>query len=267
MRITCPACAASYDIRAEALGPAGRTVRCAGCGTKWFASPDSDDAPEPFRAVAEPEVLPPLERPAESPPRRTEDPTPATDTAGADGIEIAAARSAARRGRATVRRRDTKRGSGEGAARSVDLYAGWTVILVAAGLFAGALVYRETIVRALPDLAAVYAAVGLPVNLRGMEFRDLATRIDTDDGRPILVVEGRIDNLTDQTLAVPRLRLAIRRAEGSEVYTWAAPPPRPTIAPREQLAFRSRLTTLPPAGHDIEVRFLHAQDGSSGAAP
>lgn len=265
MRITCPACAAGYDIRPEALGPEGRTVRCAGCGTKWFAEPVAEQASsaETVRPAVEPEVLPPIERIEQAPGRRTEghDPAPVTG----DTIEAAAARSVARRG--TARRRDGTARPRERASRSVDLYAGWTVLLVAAGFFVGALIYRDTIVRVLPDLAALYAGVGMPVNLRGMEFRNLATRIETDDGRPVLVVEGRIDNLTDQTLAVPRLRLAVRRSEGAEVYTWAAPPPRPTIAPREQLAFRSRLTTLPPPGHDIEVRFLQTRDGWSGAAP
>ncbi len=37
MLIVCPSCATSYTIDPAALGPAGRTVRCARCKVTWFA--------------------------------------------------------------------------------------------------------------------------------------------------------------------------------------------------------------------------------------
>ena len=40
MIIECPACTTRYDIKAD-LPPAGRTVRCAKCGTVWRAMPES----------------------------------------------------------------------------------------------------------------------------------------------------------------------------------------------------------------------------------
>ena len=51
MLIVCPSCATPYMIDQAALGPAGRTVRCARCRTSWFAG-----GPEPMpnvTAVAE----------------------------------------------------------------------------------------------------------------------------------------------------------------------------------------------------------------------
>jgi predicted Zn finger-like uncharacterized protein len=38
MLIVCPSCATSYMIDPAALGPAGRTVRCARCKVTWFAA-------------------------------------------------------------------------------------------------------------------------------------------------------------------------------------------------------------------------------------
>src|SRR5579884_2095454 len=51
MLIVCPGCATSYRIDAEALGPVGRTVRCARCRSTWFAAAAIDTL------SAEPEIV------------------------------------------------------------------------------------------------------------------------------------------------------------------------------------------------------------------
>ena len=43
MKITCPDCNTSYGIKPEALGPEGRSVKCAKCGNRWFVSPKDED--------------------------------------------------------------------------------------------------------------------------------------------------------------------------------------------------------------------------------
>ena len=40
MRITCPGCAANYDVPASRLKP-GKLVRCARCGNDWLPAPDA----------------------------------------------------------------------------------------------------------------------------------------------------------------------------------------------------------------------------------
>ncbi len=68
MRIVCPACEAEYDVP-EAVGGAGRKVRCARCQTVWLASaaPPAPSPPEPER---EPAPAPPIAPPAELEPPR-----------------------------------------------------------------------------------------------------------------------------------------------------------------------------------------------------
>jgi predicted Zn finger-like uncharacterized protein len=69
MIISCPACGASFNIKAEALGPNGRTVKCSKCAHRWRATADEDaqDAGAPAASNAE-------SRPAAA--------EPATDAAG-----------------------------------------------------------------------------------------------------------------------------------------------------------------------------------------
>ena len=42
IQIVCPNCATSYDVRPAALGPEGRSVRCARCRTVWHAVPEPE---------------------------------------------------------------------------------------------------------------------------------------------------------------------------------------------------------------------------------
>ncbi|WP_313447354.1 MJ0042-type zinc finger domain-containing protein, partial [Brevundimonas sp.] len=68
MILTCPACATSYFIRDEAIGPEGRKVRCQSCGEVWRATPDEPLeltlTPDPAVAAAATPATPPEPDPA-----------------------------------------------------------------------------------------------------------------------------------------------------------------------------------------------------------
>ncbi len=65
----------------------------------------------------------------------------------------------------------------------------------------------------LPQTASLYAAIGLPVNLRGLTFADVTTATETHDGVPVLVVEGTIVSASPRIVEVPRLRFSVRNAQ------------------------------------------------------
>ncbi len=123
-----------------------------------------------------------------------------------------------------------------------------------------AIVSPATIVRAMPDLAGLYAAAGKPVNLRGLEFREVRTVRETHDGIALLVTEGKIANISGHDLELPPIRLAAVGANGQEVYAWTATPSRGTLADGEMLAFKSRLASPPVEARQVQVRFLGKSD-------
>ena len=125
--------------------------------------------------------------------------------------------------------------------------------------------WRSDFVRALPQTASFYAFIGLPVNLRGLDFDDLATPTEQHEGVPILVVEGSIVNTARKLADVPRLRFSVRNAARQEIYSWTAVAPRPLLASGEALAFRTRLASPPPDAHDVLVRFVTRYDILSGS--
>jgi hypothetical protein len=129
----------------------------------------------------------------------------------------------------------------------------------------GALIgWRAEVVKLAPQTARFYAAIGLPVNLRGLTFANVTTATQMQDGVPVLVVEGAIASASSRSIEVPRLRLSIRNRKGQEIYEWTELPERSVLAPREILAFRSRLASPPPDTGEVVVRFLNRNDLITG---
>jgi predicted Zn finger-like uncharacterized protein len=124
--------------------------------------------------------------------------------------------------------------------------------------------WRSDFVRFMPQTASFYAAIGMPVNLRGLNFDGLATATEQHEGVPILVVEGKIVNDTSRTADVPHIRFAVRNAARQEIYSWTAVPSRVMLPAGEAVAFHSRLASPPPDAHDVMVRFVNRYDIMTG---
>jgi predicted Zn finger-like uncharacterized protein len=124
--------------------------------------------------------------------------------------------------------------------------------------------WRDAFVRILPQTASFYATMGLPVNLRGLDFADISTATEQQDGVPILVVDGSIVNVGHRIVDVPRLKFAVRNSAGDEIYSWTAVAPRANLPPGEALQFRSRLASPPAGGQAVLVRFMTRRDIISG---
>jgi hypothetical protein len=137
-------------------------------------------------------------------------------------------------------------------------------ILALIALNAALIHWRSNIVRIAPQTASLYAAIGLPVNLRGLAFNDVTTTIESHDGVQVLVVEGKIASASQRPVEVPRLRFSVRNRSGQEVYAWTALPSRNGLAPGETLTFRSRLASPPPDAREVLVRFFNRRDLVAG---
>jgi hypothetical protein len=201
-------------------------------------------------APAEPPVteLPPAEAPPLAP-MQADDAQQSTRSQPED-IETVAAR---RLRRGAVRRRSAMQ------APSLPV-----VILGLIAVVAALISWRNGVVRYAPQMASLYAAIGLPVNLRGLTFIDVKTTKDSHDDVPVLVVEGSIVNATNTAVEVPRLRFAVRNDNGNEVYAWTALPTQSVLAPGGTLPFRSRLASPPNDSREIVVRFFTRRDAVAG---
>lgn len=140
---------------------------------------------------------------------------------------------------------------------------------IACGLFAlvlcAAIYARVDVVRARPGYAGLYRALGMPVNLRGLELHEVKAGRETREGLPSVAIEGYVFNPGPKAQEVPKLRFAVMAAAGRELYAWTAAPSKPMLAAGEGIAFRSRLASPPQEGREIIVRFLNRRDLTSQA--
>jgi predicted Zn finger-like uncharacterized protein len=291
MLIICPSCASSYDVDLATLSPAGRQVRCSRCSTVWHAELSQADKILAAAAAIAPHAEPAVVQAAAPPPETAApaaideaDPvvtdiadgggehavvdSPPTVPADHDaGEPLATAEEhaagdpagdiesfAARRSRRNAKRRA----------------ASWPLSRLQSAIMALALIsivlvaWRRDVVRIMPQTASFYATLGLPVNLRGLAFDNVATAMEQHDGVPILVVEGNVYNDARKTEDVPRLKFIVRNAARQEIYSWMLAPSRNVLQPGEAESFRTRLASPPPDAHDIVLRFFNRRDILAG---
>ena len=222
---------------------------------------ETDAAPEPFHhvdaaaqavvaAAAEPppvlEDSPPLVPPIDHMPIPEPVAPPELDPAESESF-------IARRRRLQSKRQKSRRTSR------------WTaVVLVLLAVNVAVIGARNEVVRYLPQTASLFAAIGLPVNLRQLDFEGVHISREVNNGVTVLLVDGKIVSKAKKPLEVPRLRFAARNASGQEVYTWTARPERSILPPGESMEFHTSLAKPPADATDVMVRFFTASDAMAG---
>jgi predicted Zn finger-like uncharacterized protein len=270
MLIVCPNCATSYKIEETSLGAEGRTVRCARCKVTWFAAATASThalalhAPIMADTGADPRdgeigavaILPPEPFPhtveSDSPPL-----VPAA--AGEEEAEVPPSEdveSIAAKRQAQLVPLPPARPS-----RRPRL-AFYIPVLLA--IIVAAMAARTPIVRQFPQTASLFAAIGLPVNLRGLEFNDVVISNETENNVPVMIVQGKIRNITPNKVQVPHIRFGVQNNANVEVYAWTALPDKTTLGAGEALDFRSQLASPPPEAKTVAVRFANAHDREPG---
>lgn len=119
------------------------------------------------------------------------------------------------------------------------------------GLFAG----RQVMVRQFPDLASFYAALGVDVNLYGLEFEGVKTVRRPEDGVAVLIVEGHVRNITNRPKTIPRLHF-ILSGRNREVYAWQDDASSHPLPAGEAVRFRTVIASPPDVADELHVRFL-----------
>jgi predicted Zn finger-like uncharacterized protein len=265
MLIVCPACTTSYRVDPASIGE-GREVRCARCQTTWFASAQPLEATLAVHQQAADSGSAEADWAEQPSPANEDGPAAETGTEAssfAPGIDAAAALGAIGVGEdidSFAARRARRLESMRRRRWQPDLAA---IILTLFVINATIIGWRADVVRVLPQTASLFAAIGLPVNLRGLTFANVTSAKETQEEVSVLIVEGTIANTTGAPVEVPRLRLAVRNEGGGEIYAWTALPDRTVLASGETLPFRTRLASPPAEGRDVVVRFFNRRDLAS----
>lgn len=251
MILTCTSCSTRYYADDAAIGPAGRTVRCAACGFSWFAEPQLElrTAAEPAEAVrAEAPANEPLTRErVERLRRAAEQPGPAPS---------AAAKFRAQQ--ADRMRRERAR-----AAAVVWTATGAALAASATGMVA----FRQDVAEIWPRSASAFAALGLDVNVYGLEFYDLSVERAFDGPTPILLVSGEVRNIGRDDKLVPPVRVSLRDTRSQEIFELVNSVTDQPLAAGEAIPFQIRVENPPADAVDLEATFGNFSDVALAGGP
>jgi predicted Zn finger-like uncharacterized protein len=221
MILTCPNCATQYSVDPDRIGPEGRTVRCKQCAHIW------------------------REIPLEQPGTAKNAPQPMAEDVPQPKAEV----DAPRRRRSAPLRERPKRAN----------LAGW--VALGALLFAvlgGGWLMRERIVDAWPASARLFAAIGTPVEVlgAGIEIADVTSAREVVEGVPVLLIEGRLTNVSTEVRTVPAVRASLLDQAAREVRSWVVPILEQRLLPGETVAFTTRLEKPPEEARELAITFI-----------
>ena len=123
---------------------------------------------------------------------------------------------------------------------------------LAAILVSTAVGKRDIVVRIMPRTAALYQAIGLRVNARGLELLQVAAK---DEASGDVSVVGEIRNVAGRRVRIPRLAFEVRDRDGATVMTWSENAPSNTLAVGRTISFASASHRPPLEGRTVVVRF------------
>jgi len=222
MILECSECHTRYLVPDSAIGPEGRTVRCANCRHSWFQRPApvaDDDAAE--SAAALPAAVP--------------EPATAPAATANDGDYDAFGYEPPFRPRRNPARR-------------------WTMLAVGAGvamLGISALIVYSDMPSLLGRIGLNLAPAETPLTIakRPIERRNLP------DGTEMFAVSGQVVNPTDAQQPVPDVRADLRDAQGRLVYSWTIRPEKMALAPHGSVDFNSAKINVPVNSKTLVLSF------------
>lgn len=252
MILTCTSCSTRYYADDAAIGPAGRTVRCAACGFSWFAEPQLElrttaEAPEAVRAEA-PAAQEPLTRErVERLRRAAEQPGPAPSAA------------------AKFRAQQAERMRRERARAAMVVWTATGAALAASAT--GMVAFRQDVAEVWPRSASAFAAMGLDVNVYGLEFYDLAVERAFDGATPILLVSGEVRNIGRDDKLVPPVRVSLRDGNSHEIFELVNAITDQPVAAGGAIPFQIRVENPPTDAVDLEATFANFNEASFAGGP
>lgn len=274
--ITCPHCGTRYQVPHSTLGSSGREVQCAQCGQSWHAEADAPPPPaiDPdlmfpkdedaldfaFEEAAKTMVVPAA---TPEPPSLPIDPdhertlaeiraaiAPKPKKKSVNALDDATLD----RAKAAFDRRQRKVSGKLPLARMRrTARLGAFVLLVSLMVLGFSL--RTDLVRWFPALAGLYSAMGLPVNIVGLEFENSKTINTLREGKIVMQVSARIRSTSSRPVPVPPVLVSLLNDKGVALYEWTVTPNAPEMDPGEVMDFTTEVNSPPDGAVSVRLSF------------
>lgn len=291
MILNCPECSTRYLLSSAAIGEEGRTLRCAKCSHEWFQEPETEHG-APYESLEagsdNMDDLSFMQRDDDvreerddgdddsygqsSEENKYEDEDPDAESfsdSPDDDDKIPEAVKPLPRLGADEEKKGIRRSRPPQSlqARMVGYGAALMIFIL---LIVGGMLFKQTIVTAWPPSAAIYKIAGMPVVYKGedlvMESLS-ATIVQNESGQEILVLKGRVINLTERPIDVPNLMAVLRSTNGEDGASWIIEPPVDVVEPGASFAFTSDYPNIPRGVGSVNLIFVPTVIGTREIKP
>ncbi len=245
MIVTCPSCATRHDFANALRAPGDVRITCKACGNRWIELEDDDIIDvEPVRGFG-----------SRSKPSRLIEYD--DHHAEPDDGEVRRLVEAAHQAQADFAERQ--------AARKRTMRQ-WTIYAAVAMVpFFGFGLFPEKVVSAAPAAVKAYEALGVGINIYGLEIRRVQQQHALVKGVRVLTIRGDIVNISNQSRKIPWLRFGLRDEKSAEVYNWTLDTASRPLQAGEVTSFMTRVASPPEKAVDVQIRFAHEDEiGSKG---
>ncbi|MGB0908647.1 MAG: MJ0042-type zinc finger domain-containing protein [Maricaulaceae bacterium] len=259
MIIICPECATRYNTTAHAIGPNGRTVRCANCEATWYVGAGDYTLELDNLSLADNEK-------AETGPMSGIASVTSQKLSGVDAVNLdvetngldKAMRIDVPGAHVDIRDRADRR-------RRQSYMRGVTLIWLVPTMLIGFAVLtsykkRHDIVATFPKSATIFKSLGVEVSQIGLTLSPPETRYAELDGQPVLIVVGSVKNISKNMQFVPLISLTLHNSGGEIISSWLVELENPRLAPKSRVEFLSQFPNPPLDAVELKTRFLLPPD-------
>jgi predicted Zn finger-like uncharacterized protein len=226
MILTCPSCSASYMVPADAIGDAGRDVRCKKCSHVWHQLSEKDSLNQLIDTIQSKKI---------------------DDDISFDGQE-------------SPQESDPEnRAGGVHKAWSLKLSGAAVACAVFSMLLFGLVEQRNLICNMFPQLAHIYAKIGFPSPGQATTNPETALTLDhvtfnDQDGHATL--SGNLINLTSKAVTLPNIKVTYLDGTGQKLGDTTHSPPVATLAKESSTEISLPVdATIAPKAAVADIRF------------
>lgn len=236
--LRCPNCHSAEPIKAAAISEGVQVVICRQCGEGWAAKPQpepvcrSDCEDEQGRSLiwADARTIDAVRRPLVVHGGNRPDPWSRRVEADHDVPE-----------------------------RRMSPVLGWLVVLISGLFLAGFFGARNEVVAAVPDLAGLYAAIGLPAHNGDLDIVNVTAKAESTGFETTFSIAGSVHNRSEKAMAVPDLKIEFLDRYSRLVRSVPMAIPVDSLAGGRRVDFRQSIRDFPRESVSVRVTFQNGK--------
>jgi hypothetical protein len=131
----------------------------------------------------------------------------------------------------------------------------------------GMVVFRQDVAELWPRSASAFAALGLDVNVYGLEFYNLGVERSFEGETPVLMVSGEVRNIGRDSKTIPPVRVSLRDAQSHEIFQLVNTVANHPVAAGAAVPFQIRVENPPTDAVDLEATFASPGEQAMAGGP